>query len=69
VFGEVCQLGCVREFAEPEEVGCFFEGRALGKLVDVDTAVGENAGVAVDKADGRAGGDDALGLSVRQRWT
>ena len=50
----------VGEFAEPEEVGGLFEGGALGELVDVDAAVGENAGVAVDPADGGAGGDDAF---------
>jgi hypothetical protein len=32
----------------------------LGELVDVDAAVGENAGVAVDPADGGGGGDDAF---------
>ena len=58
--GEVGEFGGVGELAEPEEVGGLLEGGALGELVDVDAAVGEDAGVAVDPADGGAGGDDAF---------
>ncbi len=48
---EVGQFRGVGQFAEPEEVGALFEGGALGELVDVDAAIGEDAGVAVDPAD------------------
>ena len=58
--GELGELGCGGELAEPEEVGGLFEGGLLGELVDIDAAVGEDAGVSVDPADGRAGGDDAF---------
>ncbi len=58
--GEVGEFGGVGELAEPEEVGGLLEGGALGEFVDVDAAIGENAGVAVDPADGGAGGDDAF---------
>ena len=64
------ELGGGGELAEPEEVGGLFEGGALGELVDVDAAIGEDAGVAVDPADGGAWWRRCLpGLSVRQRWT
>ena len=36
-----------------------------GELVDVDAAVGENASVAVDPADGTGGGDDAFEAAGR----
>jgi hypothetical protein len=53
-------LGGVGELAEPEEVGGLLEGGALGEFVDVDSAIGEDAGVAIDPADRGAGGDDAF---------
>ena len=60
VCGELGEFGGVGEFAEPEEIGGLLEGGALGEFVDVDAAVGEDAGVAVDPADRGAGGDDAF---------
>ena len=50
----------VGQLAEPEEVGCLFKSGALGELVNVDAAVGEDPRVAVDPADRRVGGDDAF---------
>src|ERR1700761_9093339 len=35
----------------PEEVGGFLEVRLLGQLVNIDTAVGQHARIAVDPAD------------------
>ena len=58
--GELGEFGGVGQLAEPEQVGGLFEGGALGELVDVDAAVGEDAGVSVDPADGGVGGDDAF---------
>jgi len=48
------------ELSEPEEVGGLFEGGTLREFVDVDAAIGEDAGVTVDPADRGAGGDDAF---------
>ena len=59
VVGELGESGR-GELAEPEEIGGLLEGGALSEFVDVDAAIGEDAGVAVDPADGRRGGDDAF---------
>ena len=58
--GEGGELGGGGQLAVPEEIGGLFEGGVLGEFVDVDAAIGEDAGVAVDPADGRGGGDDAF---------
>jgi hypothetical protein len=60
VGGELCEFGGVGELTEPEEIGTFLEGGTLREFVDVDAAIREDAGVAVDPADGGAGGDDAF---------
>ena len=54
------ELFGVGEAAVPEEVGGFFEAALRGEFVDVDAAIGEDAGVAVDVADGGGGGDNAF---------
>jgi hypothetical protein len=58
--GEFSKLSGRGEFAEPEEVGALLEGGSLCEFVDIDAAIGEDAGVAVDPADGGRGGDDAF---------
>ena len=63
VGGELGELGGVGEFAEPEEVGGLLECGTFREFVDVDAAIGEDAGVAVDPADRRGCGDDAFQAS------
>jgi hypothetical protein len=46
--------------AEPEQVSRLFKGRVDGEFVDVDAAIGENSGLAVDPANTRVGGDNAF---------
>ncbi len=48
---KVLELHLRGQGAEPEEIGGFFKGGFGGELVDIDAAVGEHAGVAVDVAD------------------
>src|SRR5271168_1895396 len=60
MLGKLSKLGGRGELAEPEEVSALLEGGSLCEFVDVDAAIGENAGVAVDPADGGRGGDDAF---------
>ena len=58
--GEIGQLRTRGQLAFPQQIGRFFEGRVLGEIVDVVTAVGEQSLLAVDDADARAPRDDAL---------
>ncbi len=57
---QLAQLRAVRQAAMPQQVADFFEGRLRRQVVDVVSAVGENAALAVDEADARAGGDDVF---------
>ena len=51
LFGKVGEFGLGGEGAEPEQVGGLLKGGVGRELVDVDAAVGEHAGFAVDPAD------------------
>lgn len=57
---EVVEFSSGRECAVPQEIGDLFKAGLLRKLVDIDSAVGEDAFVPIDKADGRFIGDDVL---------
>jgi hypothetical protein len=48
---ELAQGELVGQNAVPEQVGGLLEGRVLGQLVDVDSAVGQHARFSVDPAD------------------
>ena len=43
LLAELGEFGGGGQLAEPEQVGGLFEGGALGELVDVDAAIGEDA--------------------------
>ena len=58
--GKVRELVGRGQLAEPEEIGGLFEGGVGSELVDIDAAVREDTGVAVDPADGRRGGDNTF---------
>jgi hypothetical protein len=60
LVGEVVELGCGGKSAIPEEEGDLFEGGFLGELVDVDSAIGEDAFAAIDETDGGFVGYDIL---------
>jgi hypothetical protein len=58
--GEAGGLGWRRQVPEPEQVGHRLEAGGLDQLADLVAAVVQTAGLAVDRADGRARGDDVL---------
>src|SRR5580658_7901882 len=44
----------------PQQVGGLFIGGAFRKLMDIDAAIGENSGLAVNPANTRVGSDNAF---------
>jgi len=57
---EGVELGAGGERAEPEQVGALFEGGALGEFVDINSTIGEDAGIAVNPTDAGRRSDDAF---------
>src|SRR3954469_13016275 len=54
------QLGTCRELSEPQQVAGLFEIGVVGELVDIYAAVSKHALFAIDVANFRVGGNDAL---------
>ena len=52
ICGEAGEFGFGGKLAEPEEVGCLLKSGALRELVDVNAAIGKDADVTVNPADG-----------------
>ena len=52
---EVGEFVVTGKVAEPQQVGSFLEGGLIGELVDIDAAVGQHTGIAVDPANAGVG--------------
>ena len=63
----IVQFSLRRKLSKPEQVRGLFERRLFGKLVDVDAAVGQHPGVAVNPANTGVGRYYALESLTRYR--
>ena len=47
---QLVELSAIRQPPEPQQIANFLEGRVVGQFVNVDAAIGEHAGIAIDVA-------------------